>query len=554
MSDHLTDLLLSGASGRSEGAYNNVDAWAVALRGDDAGSPGGHLVTVHEALHAVLNDTTAYGMALAGYALLSRHAGDEYRQALRRLVDGGREIHEAFATFGSIWLVGGGDLDLLRGYRDYQSWYRNASDLVPHLPDSDRRKELMIEAAVRACMQSDGLAHLLERDLTADAWRGVGRLDRPDERFSLLHARAGEDFWRTAWAECAEALAGSPASAVLQASLDDPALRAETYDGAYSDSWHTCAVLLHDRVRALLAEEGAATLSYDGHRHLISPLIEAVERHAPHTAGLLIPSTDERTVDEEAYEMWRRERLVVRETPRQVRLARLEELTRPEHTRLLSTTGDKTYIFCTVRPAFRLLEQFRFAPADVEVLEALGAAPVVATRSGDAGSGLLDMVLLSDPDQLATLVSATGVYANVSLRCLGDDDWRRRWSPPLLRTRLTALFDLSPFQQLDLWQREGDAVAYAAGGIRDDDRYPADVLAFRVGSGRFPVLLLCSAVTSHVLVRYLRQLPSVGEDAAVLTDDADMIGRTVSHLLAEETSFDLSAYPHPGSMTRKDDG
>jgi hypothetical protein len=550
VNDHLINLLLSGASGRSEGTYNNFDAWAVALRGDDAGSAGGHLVTVHEALHAVLNDTTAYGMALAAYAVLSRHTEDAYTQGLGRLVAGAREIHEAFATFGSIWLVGGGDLGLLRGYPDYQSWYRNASDLIPHLPDHDRRKELMIEAAVRACMQSGGLAGLLERDLDANAPGEVGRRDRPDERFSMLHERADTDFWRVAWAECAAALAGSPALDALQASLDDPALRAETYGEAYSDSWQTCAVLIHDRVGALLAEENATTLSYDGHRHLISQLIEAVERRAPHTAGLLVPSTDEQTVEEEAFEMWRRERLVVRETPRRVRLARLEELTRPEHARLLSAQGDGTYIFCTVRPAFRLLEQFQFAPADAAALVALGTAPVVATRSGNTGSGPLDMVVLSDPDQLATLTSATGVYANVSLRCLGDDGWRRRWSSPLLRTRLTALFDLSPFQQLDLWQREGDAVTYAAGDIRDVDRSPADVLAFRVGAGQFPILLLCSAVTSHVLRRYLRQHPSAGEDPAVLADDTDLIGRTISHLLAEETSFDLSAYP----MISKDDG
>lgn len=542
--DHLTALLLTGADGTSGGGYNNFDAWSAALRGDDADSPGGRLVTAHEALHAVLNDTTAYGMALAGYAVLTRHGDPGNEAALRKLVDGCRTAHEAFATFGSIWLVGGGDLGLLGGYPAYRGWYRDAADLVPHLPDHDRRKELMIENAVRACMQSPALTRLLDRGLAPDAWRDLTRADRPSDRFAMLHTLADESFWDAAWADCEEAIRGTAALDALRASLRDPRLRDETYDGAYSEAWLTCAELLHRRIAGLLP--GASTLGYDEHRTLIPRLIELVEQHAPHTAGLLVPSTDERTVEDEAFEMWRRERLVVRDTPRQVRLSRLSELRRPEHGRLLSQTAGETYVFCAVRPAFRMIEQFRFTDRDAAWLSGLGSQPVVATRSGNTGEDPLDLVLLDEPGQLAAVGRGAPVYVNVSLRCFGDEQWRRRWSGALLRTRLTALFDLSPFQQFDLWQREGDRVAYASGGIRDGARSPADVLAFRVGTNRFPILLLCTAVTRNVLGGYLTsRFPEAVEDPAVLTGDAELIGRTVSHLLTEETWFDLAAYPAP---------
>ncbi|MCY1141006.1 hypothetical protein OWR29_23665 [Actinoplanes sp. Pm04-4] len=546
MPDHLVQLLLAGAAEAGEGGYNNFDAWSTNLRGTDADSPGGRLVTAHEALHSVLNDTTGYGMALAAYAVLSRHTEEDHLSALRKLVDACRGTHESFATFGSIWLVGSGDLALLAGYPDYRGWYQDAADLVPHLADHDRRKELMLEAVVRVCMQSHAVETLLGAQFAPDAWRRVEPADRPDSRFGRLHGLVDEDFWRSAWADCEAALGDSAGLAAVRAALEDPALRPETYDGVYSSDWQVCSEVLHHRLAGLLGSR-APTLAYDGHRDLIGEVIGVVERRAPHTAGLLLPSTDERTVEEESYEMWRRERLVVRDAPRPVRLARLEDLRGSDHLRLLSASPTETYVFCAVRPAFRMLDQFRFADADAAWLAGLGARPVVAARSGDT-AGELDMVVFSEPDQLATVAAGrpdqVKVLTNVSLRCFGDDEWRRRWSRALTRTRLTALFDLSPFQQFDLWAQENDTFSFAIGSIRDKDSSPADVLAFRVGANDLPILLLCSAVTGDVLLRYLRQHAGTArEDPSILTAGADLIGRTISHLITEETSFDLAAYP-----------
>jgi hypothetical protein len=40
-------------------------------------------------------------------------------------------VHEAFATFQSLWLVVAGDMSYLSGYPRYRHWYKDASDLVP---------------------------------------------------------------------------------------------------------------------------------------------------------------------------------------------------------------------------------------------------------------------------------------------------------------------------------------------------------------------------------------------------------------------------------------
>jgi hypothetical protein len=94
---------LHSDSGQGQGSYNSVDEWSVALRGS-AGSVGSRLVTAHEAMHAALNDVTAFGILLAACAVLSRRRGDQSGDSdtgskLVKLVASCRGTHEAFATF-----------------------------------------------------------------------------------------------------------------------------------------------------------------------------------------------------------------------------------------------------------------------------------------------------------------------------------------------------------------------------------------------------------------------------------------------------------------------
>jgi hypothetical protein len=108
--------LLHGELDSGEGSYNSFDRWSTSLRGD-AGSEGARLVTVHEALHVVLNDTTAFGVLLAACAALAQAEGGQHEVALRRLVGHCRGVHEAFATFQRMWLVAAGELSYFRDIR-----------------------------------------------------------------------------------------------------------------------------------------------------------------------------------------------------------------------------------------------------------------------------------------------------------------------------------------------------------------------------------------------------------------------------------------------------
>jgi hypothetical protein len=541
--------LLHSESGAGAGAYNSFDRWSTSLRGD-AGSEGAKLVTVHEALHAALNDTTAFGVLLAACAALEQAGGGAPEGVLKRLVGQCRGVHEAFATFESLWLVADGDVSYLSGYPRYQRWYKDASDLVP-LPDHMRRKEMMLEAAARACMQGPVLARITSGGpLSGQAWVCPAS-ERPDERFGLLRQFAEGEFWDRAWDQCAEAVSGSPLLAAIEASDADPSLRAQTYGDAFDEPLAICAHLLYAAVAALLAEHGALTLDYDGHQDFLAGVIAAVEREAPAARGLLLASSDERGVAEETFEMWGRERLVLRERPRPAVVRQFADVLRDRQVAaLLSGSGERMHVFASVRPASRLRQQFAVDAPGSAWLGDRGSSSVVTVRSAAEDSDSVDLTVLDEPGQLSRLVRALPkpltVHVSISLACLGDLAWRDRWSRALRRTRVTGLVDLSPMAQLSAWRTERSRLRYAQATVRDVGGSPAELLVWQVGDTGLPLLLVCTSVTSDILRQYIeRTYPDALADTGIITGRQDEIELATSHLVGEEYFFDLAAYPEP---------
>jgi len=550
-SSGLVTALLHSESGSGAGAYNSFDRWSTSLRGD-AGSDGARLVTVHEALHAALNDTTAFGVLVAACAVLGQVAGGEHEAALKRLVGQCRGVHEAFATFQSLWLVVAGDMSYLSGYPRYRHWYKDASDLVP-IPDHMRRTEMMLEAAARACMQAPVLTRLGgEAPLSADAWAPPAS-ERPDERFALLHRVADGKFWDRAWDECIEVVSDTPLRAALEASDSDISLRSQTYDDALDEPLATCAHVLYSAVVTLLAEHGAATLDYDGHRDYLAAVIASVEREAPAARGFLLASSDERGVAEETFEMWRRERLVLRERPRPAVVRRFEDVRRDRQvSALLSGAGERMHVFASVRSARRLLEQFAVGGADASWLGGRGSSPVVTVRSSAVDTDRVELTVIDEPAQLSRLMAALPkplvAHVNISLACLGDLTWRNHWSRALRRARVTGLLDLSPMAQVNVWRAEHEELRYAQATIQDADGDPAELMVWMVGDTNLPLLLVCTSVTSDILRQYIEHTyPSARLDSGIITTRQDDIELATSHLLREEYFFDLAAYPEPAA-------
>ena len=565
------------------GAYNSFDRWSASLRDGSVSSGGSRLVTAHEALHATLNGATAYGTLLASAVLLARTAGGPYRARLPVLVGWCRGVHEAFATFESLWLTVGGDQAYLADYPAYQRWYRNASELVP-LPDHSRRKDLMVEAAVLACMQAPVLTALADdAGPDGDVW-SPPLAYRPDRRFSLLHRAADAAFWARAWRQCEEQIRGTDFAAAIEASDADPSRRPTTFADEFDETVGRCGRLLYAEVGRLLRSLEAPTLDYDGHRKDSAAVVESVVRACPEAAGMLVAPSDDRSVREEWFPLWQQERLVLRERPRTAIVRRYADVLRTHRTAgLLSRHEGSLHVFATVRPAGRLLEQFAMEEAEAQVLRGLEWAPVVTLRATEGGDAPVELSVVDRPDELAELARAlpAGVtmHVNVSLACLGDEVWWDRWASALVTARLTALVDLSPADQLDIWRQDNQALAFARADLRDLAGEPASLLVLvlrddsrnyrvrwpygrkqarspRAGLGRahltargrpdssLPLLILCTSVVGYAIKQYIEDsFPGVTADPSLLGKSGGDIGVAVSHLLREESSFDFAAYP-----------
>jgi hypothetical protein len=532
--------LLHTESDHGAGSYNSFDRWSVALRGR-ASSVGARLVTAHEAMHAALNDVTAYGVLLAARVAIARgrivgpnesFADDQ----LNRLVESCRGTHEAFATYESLWTVAGSDTSLLIGYPRYEGWFKDGSELAPG-PETSQRKELMVQAALLACMQPP----VLER-LAADASSGSQawwppRLERPDERLSLLHANLNAQFWTDAWKACIDQVPDA-------AHVDEWDRHPQSPD--LPDGLQTaCVEVLYREVANFLAVRDAPTLVYDGHRRYLADVVAAVEANGAPT-GSLVASRDDQTVADEMFETWSRERLIIRAAPRPAILRQFADVLGTGRMDVVSEMLGVPHVFASVRPAGRLLEQFSFADRDARMLGGLGWEPVVTLRAATS-SGNVELTVVNDPQQMSDLARSLPrrikAYCNVSLAFLGDEPWLSRWNRSLRHWQVSGLFDLSPSSLFDLWRRARERVTFAPGTMVGDEGERGSLIVLRVGPSPVPVLLACTSVAGAAIEEHLStRMPTARQDMRLLTGKPG-VQVPVGHILTEEHFVDFAAYP-----------
>lgn len=163
--DHLTRLLFDGEA-RGE---HRFEGWDLEV-GPNTAPRYARMVGIHESLHAQLNDSTAYGSLLHALAWVVRNRPEDPRwgRRLRALVARCRQVHESYATYLSLLVVGEGQpaTDLLAGNALYEGYLQVASDLTGSLRGAYLRYHA-VAASLRACMQGNLPAVVLERGLSA---------------------------------------------------------------------------------------------------------------------------------------------------------------------------------------------------------------------------------------------------------------------------------------------------------------------------------------------------------------------------------------------------
>ena len=134
------------------------------------------MVTLHEIIHAELNDSTAWGSLFHACAVLVQHAPDPaaYRDVSLSVIEACRRTHEVFATYTGAFLADrAAGQSLLAGRPEYLAHYVDACQLAggssPRLP----------AGVVRGHQRNPGL-HAVARAARSTAdWSGPIPLGRP---------------------------------------------------------------------------------------------------------------------------------------------------------------------------------------------------------------------------------------------------------------------------------------------------------------------------------------------------------------------------------------
>ena len=168
-----------------------------------------------------------------------------------------RTVHEANATFNSIWLAADGDLTSSAGSHEYQNWYGDGADAVP-LPDHSRLKMISLSAMAAVCMCPPVLERFSMWDvLDEHDWR-ILPSEYPDRRFAAFHRMTGDPIWSSILDQIRELL-GSRAWDLFVPPQPDPDLLTETFSEEYDVVVKAVSEVIQNRLAEGLRKAGCET-------------------------------------------------------------------------------------------------------------------------------------------------------------------------------------------------------------------------------------------------------------------------------------------------------
>jgi hypothetical protein len=531
--------LLAGGEG-----WYDFEGWSVAF-GQSTSKQQQMLVSVHESLHAILTNCTVWGSLLHIAAHLHAEGlnGSESTSRLLALIEPTRKAQEAYATYGSLLVVGRGvpDGSLLSAYPAYLSYFETAKIALAGL-DGGFASNCGLNALFRLCLQPDGpwagaVAPLSMMELAA------GDIAmHPDRRLEALTARLDERIWRRLVGAACERSLESPQWLDLEAHLagarDYDSVSGHDFDDLENIWLHT----FYEGLDQVLVEAGACSLSYDGHQPITHDLVAGLENlHKPNGRRRPLIAAGGAHQERDHVHEFGYERLWIRDAPLPARLVSSAPLDQMTCARI-----EQPHLFLAVRYPRRLVEQFSFSAGDRDRILAIGEGPlVVLRRPVDADGGRhVDVQLIERPEDL---ISDLPMVSNLSLACLAQADWQAKWWPTLRRqTRSTVLFDLHPFRTLEHWDKQhGRRLSFHWGDIDVGARRH---LAFfcRLDDGVLPLCIaLVSGMVGNALQYFVTRqdcwsaLPQ--SDATLVTGDAQTLKICLGHLAMEECFFDFAA-------------
>jgi len=544
----------SGTATAGSGRYA-AGQWEVSTSGR-ATDAAVRMVTLHEIMHAELNDCTAWGSLFHAYAALVQRAPDPvaYRAVSLSVIEACRRTHEVFATYTGVFLAdrAAGQL-LLTGRPDYLAHYADAGRLAVGVPPGSQLEWYLVISAIRACMQSHGLPAALRTGLDRFRLADLRARDLPDVRLDML-IEDGAELSRGISDDVAGQLEPAHREAALRWLISqpgDPAGDAEADEEVEDRAGAIAERMCFDRSAAALEGRGARVLGYNGHQAFTGETVAAVHRLAPAAQDMFSAAAADAAEPGTIMQDFGLERLRIRDQPLAARVMLLADVPRRHRQQVLRLQGPAgSYTFLVARSAGTLRAQHAITD-ELRPLPTADAAPVVAIRTpaGTPEAPALRLWQVARPRELRALqrqIGGMGVVSSVSMSLLADTPWESRWLQPLLECGpVTILMDLNPFVHFEHWASLGLQIQYATveAGSDAESRIGFACIchgpAAELGYQRATFLTVCSDMQADALTMVLqRRWPTMAhEDPDAIRDRLDAVRVALTHLITEETYF-----------------
>src|SRR6202012_1034301 len=159
------------------------------LPGNDHQNPLARMVSLHEAEHTIINETTAYGMCLSFYSQLAENALSEkekFAEVFRLLEPNVKFTHECGATYSGVLNLMLRDESItpefvLGHYPQYIPYYDFCEQMVGTMPGIFL-KRLVILMAVGVAMQSRNFGEAIIKNPLGFSLSDIRAIDLPDNR------------------------------------------------------------------------------------------------------------------------------------------------------------------------------------------------------------------------------------------------------------------------------------------------------------------------------------------------------------------------------------
>lgn len=539
--DDLTALLLEGA-GVPEGQYQHA-LWELRTNGR-AVSDEALLVSVHEMLHHLLNNTTAYGLALVVVAHLARH-DDEFAAKRNALVSQCRTAHEVFATYVSLLLVAREYLltkTIKEIYPGYERYVQEAKLLVPGVSEF-RHQHAILNGSLRICFQSPELVARLEEGRPFDI------SESPNDRLKTLQSVIDEAYWphrlSAFWALHQDTpgvddyIGDEPDSVVIEN------IGAKSFDVLS----RSLDAFVYQDLSSYLPAHGLEVLPEDYHLRYLEQLVADVRGlDAFHDRDFPL-AIREHSGDEPPLVEFENEQLVFREGKIAAIVMPFQQIPRDNWSSLSTHSGERRYMYLLSRITERALDAYAFSAASAQLLQEKYPdffTAVVARQQTEEGLRLIFLVL-DTPSQIAELSEAgNGILGSSSLLLTADARWES-WHEALDRySSHTTVFDLAPSTQLLRVAEFFDALFYRQLHIESEEGETYGFLLL-VGRGEVPTgvyLMACGEVMANLSIDYLKKVvPSARPLDDRLEENKEIFWLAqvaVAHLV-EESRFDFRA-------------